>query len=166
MKTHTLGPLHWEHWPSVVLLFCNKINLYMSRVLPAQSKVLWLLRNFVKSQVGIHATQQPYLLRDRFEHGWNNAQHHLSSRFVAMLKIKLHVFFCAFYLSFTQCKMHHLNEMSHAYNWPQRQGKNWKYHQLSIANLVTHQSPFGFRNLSDYYLPCHSIQEQQLKTAI
>ena len=64
----------------------------------------WLLRNFVKSQVGIHATPQPDLLRDRFDHGWNNARHRFSPRFVAMLKIKLHVFVAHFTLALLNVK--------------------------------------------------------------
>lgn len=70
----------------------------MSRVLPGLSKLALqqvygvTSGNFVQSQVGIHATQQPDLLRDGFERGWNNTQHRFSTRFVEMLPIKLHLF--------------------------------------------------------------------------
>ena len=42
----------------------------------------WLPRNFIQSEVSIHA---PFLslFRDRFECGWENAQHRFSTRFAA-----------------------------------------------------------------------------------
>ena len=116
MKTHTLGPLHWEHWPSVVYTsVCNKINLYLSRVLPAQSKVALQQVYCVTRGRDVCAilsnhkfvfTQPNNLirLRDRFEHEWNNAQHRFSTRFVAMLKIKLHVFVVHFTLALLNVK--------------------------------------------------------------
>ena len=36
-----------------------------------------------------------------FKHGWKNAQHRYSTRFVAMLQKKLHVFCCPFFRTFT-----------------------------------------------------------------
>ena len=111
MKTHTLRLLHWEHWRfSSTSAVCNKINLYMSRVLPGLSKLaLQQVYGVTSAQFcpitsRYHATQQPDLLRDGFERGWNNAQHHLSTRFMAMLQIKWHVFVAHFTLALLNVK--------------------------------------------------------------
>ena len=66
-------------------LFCSKWrNSRVWRELP---------RNFIQSKVSIHATcSKLYLLEDRFERGWWNAQHRYSTRFAAMLQNRSHVF--------------------------------------------------------------------------
>ena len=94
---------------------CNKINLSMSCVLPAQSKVaLQQVHGVTRGRdacaiLSNHKfvfTQPNNLirLRDRFEHEWNNAQHRFSTRFVAMLKIKLHIFAAHFTLALLNVK--------------------------------------------------------------
>ena len=55
-----------------------------------------LLQNELNSDFAPFTTHEkkpvlPYLLQDRFERGWQNAEHRYSTRFTAMLQIKLHV---------------------------------------------------------------------------
>ena len=168
MKTHTLGPLHWEHWPSVVLLFATKLICTCHASYRPKAKLLcskcmaWpggvTSAQFCQITSWYSRNSTTWFVARQFWTWVEKGAASLFNSFCSNVENQVARLCCAFYPSFTQCKKHHLNEIT--------QARKEEYHQLSIATLVTHQWPVGFRNLSDYYLPCHSIQEQQLKTAI
>ena len=121
IETLTLGALALSSISAV----CNKINLYMSRVLPGLSKQVYGVTSAqfcpITSRYSRNST--PWFVAGRV---WTWVEQRAASpfnSFCSNVENQVARYCCVFYLYLTQCKMHHLNEMSHAYNWPQRQGK-------------------------------------------
>ena len=117
MKTHTFGPgtLTLGTLALSSTSVCNKINLYMSRVLPAQSKVALQQvygvtrgRDFcaILSNHKLVFTQLNNLIccETGLNKGGTTRSIAFQTRFVAMLKIKLHVFAAHFTLPLLNVK--------------------------------------------------------------
>ena len=135
IETLTLGALALSSTSAV----CNKINLYMSRVLPGLSKLCskcmaWLLRNSVCPITSRYSCNSATWFVGRQVWTWvEQRAASLFNSFCSNVENQVARFCGAFYLTFTQCKMHHLNECHMLII--HRKGKERKISQAVYSNF-------------------------------